>query len=42
MKRLIGFSILWPWLKYRFASKKMTPRFDENGNIYMLICERPK
>jgi len=41
-KRIIGFSILWPFAKYRFASKRMTPRVDKNGNIYMLLCEEPK
>jgi hypothetical protein len=38
LKRIIGFSLLWPWSKYRFASKEMTPRFDANGDIYMLLC----
>ena len=40
-KRIIGISVLWPWSKYRFASKKMTPRFNKNGDIYMLLCDNP-
>lgn len=39
MKRIIGWAILWPWLGYRFASKRMTPRFDQHGRIYMLLCD---
>lgn len=39
MRRIIGFAVLWPWLRYRFATKRMTPRFDEHGRVYMLICD---
>lgn len=35
----IGLAVLWPWLKYRFAGRKMTPRFDAQGRIYMLLCD---
>lgn len=35
----IGFGVLWPWLRYRFASRRLTPRFDPQGRIYMLVCE---
>ena len=38
----IGFGVLWPWLRYRFASRYMTPRFDENGRVYMLLCDVPE
>ncbi len=37
----IGFAALYPWLEYRFASAQMTPRFDQEGRIYMLICDNP-
>lgn len=36
---LLGVGLLNPLKEYKFASKNMTPRFDENGNIYMLVCE---
>ena len=39
MKYIIGFGLLFPWIKYRFASRRMTPRFDAHGRIYMLVCD---
>ena len=37
----IGFGVLWPWLRYRFASRNTTPRLDEQGRVYMLLCDAP-
>lgn len=37
----IGWAVLWPWMKYRFASRRMTPRFDDKGRVYMLLCDLP-
>jgi len=39
-KETLGFGVLKPWRMHRFASGTMSPRFDANGNIYMLICDK--
>ena len=41
LRRIIGVSIVWPWTGHQFASKRMTPRFNKNGKIYMLLCDDP-
>ncbi len=38
-KNCIGFGVLKPFIKHKFASNIMRPRYDSNGNIYALICD---
>lgn len=38
MRKVIGWVVLKPWIGKKFASGKMAPRYDQNGNIYMLLC----
>ncbi|MGZ8924375.1 MAG: hypothetical protein ACXW2E_00695 [Nitrososphaeraceae archaeon] len=36
---VIGCCVLKPFMSRKFASNRMVPRYDHNGNIYALICE---